>query len=129
MKNTHQRYILLIIILLISINTYAQSPSTFIEVTVTPKQTFFSISRDFNVNVNVLKKYNEEFAPAYELKIGDIVKIPVFETKNATSPKSFATFNHTVVKGETAYGIIKKYGITIDELKKRLNYNIEFKKK
>jgi LysM repeat protein len=127
MKNTHQRYILLIIILLISINTYAQSPSTFIEVTVTPKQTFFSISRDFNVNVNVLKKYNEEFAPAYELKIGDIVKIPVFETKNATSPKSFATFNHTVVKGETAYGIIKKYGITIDELKKWNNLDNSLK--
>lgn len=127
MKNTNQRYILLIIILLISINIYAQSPSTFIEVTITPKQTFFSISRDFNVNVNVLKKYNEEYAPAYELKIGDIIKVPVFETKTASPTKSIATFNHTVAKGETAYGIIKKYGISLDELKKWNNLDNSLK--
>ena len=109
-----------------------------------PKETLFSISRDYNVNVEDLKNLNARIL-TNGLKIGQTIKIPdasevgkqkkssdatakaldestvkVTETKTATSPsyKESAVF-HVVEPKETKFGIAKKYGITVQELEQR----------
>lgn len=100
-----------------------------------PKETFYSISRDYNVNVDDLKNLNQEILKE-GLKVGQVVKIPanegtsVAEVKEAkatlepeekevvknTISKSDKVIYHVVEPKETKFGISKKYGITVQEL-------------
>ena len=107
------------------------------------KETLYSISRDYNVNVEELKKANADVLKD-GLKVGQIVRIPGFaaastssetvvqpkaketsvpvktpETKIAASPKSDKSVYHVVAPKETKFGIAKKYGISIAELEKK----------
>ena len=107
------------------------------------KETLYSISRDYNVNVEELKKANAD-ALKDGLKVGQIVRIPgsavastssetvvqpkaketsvpvkTPETKVAASPKSDKSVYHVVAPKETKFGIAKKYGISIAELEKK----------
>jgi len=107
------------------------------------KETLYSISRDYNVNVEELKKANAD-ALKDGLKVGQIVRIPgsaaastsseivvqpkaketsvpvkTPETKVAASPKSDKSVYHIVAPKETKFGIAKKYGISIAELEKK----------
>ncbi len=112
-----------------------------------PKETLYSISRDYNVNVEDLKTLNADLL-INGLKIGQTIKIPssnslestakpkdvveetpvkpketVIETKRSTPVVSNASSEksvfHIVEAKETKFGIAKKYGITIQELEKR----------
>lgn len=98
-------------------------------IVVQPKQSFYSIARDYDVPVAELKKLNTEYAPDFQLKIGDKFKIPVKSAtattqsevpKIKTEPISTIAF-HTVKKGETLSLIAQKYGMTQKELR-TLNY-------
>lgn len=100
-----------------------------------PKETFYSISRDYNINVDDLKNLNQEILKE-GLKVGQVLKIPssdgttVSEVKEskpvaetvekevAKSPvsKSDKVIYHIVEPKETKFGISKKYGITVQEL-------------
>ncbi len=116
------RYILFVICLFVLQLLEAQEPTSFINVKVQPKQSFYSLARDYNVDVKLLKKYNEQYAPDFALKIGADVRIPVFKTTSNTTAEVKTTTTtqnkiHKVVKGETAYGLCKKYGITIQDFK------------
>lgn len=90
--------------------------------TVLPKETVYSIARDFNVAVSDLKALNAELLKD-GLKIGQVVKIPsqgnVQEPVAAPSSK---TLYHTVAPKETKFGISKLYNITVQDLEK---YNPE----
>lgn len=109
-----------------------------------PKETLYSISRDYNVNVDDLKNLNAA-ALASGLKIGQTIKIPdatgtstpvkkepsvvkeavkeVVEeqpqspivSNMSSEKKSF----HIVEPKETKFGIAKRYGITVQELEER----------
>jgi LysM repeat protein len=86
--------------------------------TVLPKETVFSIARDFNVEVDDLKKLNEEFLKD-GLKIGQTIKIP--SKRNSQEPivtKANKTIYHTVAPKETKFGISKLYNITVQDLEK-----------
>lgn len=116
------RYILFVICFFVLHLLEAQEPTSFINVKVQPKQSFYSIAREYNVDVKLLKKYNDQYAPDFALKIGAEVRVPIFkataspavEVKNTTTTKNKI---HKVEKGETAYGLCKKYGITIQDFK------------
>ncbi|MBK8600476.1 MAG: LysM peptidoglycan-binding domain-containing protein [Flavobacterium sp.] len=113
-----------------------------------PKETLYSISRDYNINVEELKSLNASIL-TNGLKIGQAIKIPdskiegdpkkssetiakapeesivkVVETKTASSPvlsnsdKENTVF-HVVEPKETKFGIAKKYGMTVQELEQR----------
>ena len=103
--------------------------------TAAAKETLYSISRTYNVNVEDLKKLNPEAAKD-GLKVGQLLKIPGAssastnpETKPAVKTvvaeaKTPATTNdknvyHIVQPKETKFGIAKKYGISIAELEKK----------
>ena len=117
-------------------NTKAASQKTHI---AKPKETLYSISRDYDVAVEDLKNSNSE-ALKSGLKIGQAIIIPAtnsaaineivqkekhVETK-AIEPKP-AVLNvksenavyHIVVPKETKFGISKKYGLTVAELEQK----------
>lgn len=111
---------------------------------VQPKETLFSLSRQYGVTVEAIKSANTELLKD-GLKIGQTIKIPsssgnvpttvvaapakevVKETPKAVAksePKTEIakgnTTYHIIESKETKYGISKKYGMTIQELE-RLN--------
>lgn len=107
---------------------------------VLPKETLYSLARDFNVSVDDIKANNPELLSA-GLKIGQLVKILTNKTvdikqsaeivKNIPAKTPAKTFSpskeessgqiirHTVEPKETLYSLSKKYGVTIDEIKQQ----------
>ncbi|MFN3968578.1 LysM peptidoglycan-binding domain-containing protein [Flavobacterium sp.] len=113
---------------------------------VQPKETLFSLSRQYGVSVEALKEANGDLLKE-GLKIGQTIKIPsgvvsretyekpplekpvpapketpkvvVKSEPKVESPKTNAAY-HIIEPKETKYGISKKYGMTIQELE-RLN--------
>jgi LysM repeat protein len=68
--------------------------------TVQPKDTLYSISKKFNVPLDVLIRVNRLTSNA--LRVGQILEIPERQ--------------HTVQGGETLFSIAKKYGTTVEAL-------------
>lgn len=111
---------------------------------VQPKETLYSLSKQYNVTIDELKAANGDLLNN-GLKIGMNVKIPasdgqvavvstptvvkevVKETPKVVAPKvetpTAGTTFHVIEPKETKYGISKKYGMTIAELE-RLNPQI-----
>ena len=108
---------------------------------VQPKETLYSISKQYNVTVDALKEANGDLLKN-GLKIGQNIKIPassgellstvvakvepvkevvkevVKETPNEVvkeAPKGEISF-HVIEPKETKYGVSKRYGMTIEEL-------------
>ncbi|MBC7607920.1 MAG: LysM peptidoglycan-binding domain-containing protein [Burkholderiales bacterium] len=117
-------------------NTKATSQKTHI---AKPKETLYSISRDYDVAVEDLKNSNSE-ALKSGLKIGQAIIIPAtnpaaisdivqkekhvetkaIEPKPAVSNvKSENAVYHIVAPKETKFGISKKYGLTVAELEQK----------
>ncbi|MFT3687313.1 MAG: LysM peptidoglycan-binding domain-containing protein [Phycisphaerales bacterium] len=114
---------------------------------VQPKETLYSLSRQYNVTVDAIKAANGDLLKD-GLKIGQNIKIPASgEGQTASAPKpaeiqktvvkelpkavmpkaepkavasTGGTAYHVIEPKETKYGISKKYGMTIAELE-RLN--------
>lgn len=111
---------------------------------VQPKETLFSLSRQYGVTVESIKLANADLLKD-GLKIGQTIKIPSSNSNATTTtvsaavkevvvatPKPVATPEpkievakgnttyHVIEPKETKYGISKKYGMTIQELE-RLN--------
>ncbi|WP_284651752.1 LysM peptidoglycan-binding domain-containing protein [Flavobacterium terrisoli] len=114
---------------------------------VQPKETLYSISKQYGVTVDALKEANADLLKD-GLKIGQTIKIPapggnsistsavtpqkevvkelpkpiVKSEPKVEAPKGNTTY-HIIEPKETKYGISKKYGMTIQELE-RLNPGI-----
>lgn len=73
----------------------------------------WSISKKFNVSIENLKLAND--LTSNLLNVGQILKIPK-EEKPTTGDYSI----YTVAKGDSLYGIAKKYNLSVDEL---IKYN------
>lgn len=96
------------------------------------KETLFSISQQYGITVDDLKKYNK-FLYSDDLKKGDRLKIPQFKTSGGViegkepteeivpDPK---TSLHEVRPKETLFGIARKYGISVNELQE-MNPNLK----
>ena len=117
---------------------------------VQPKETMYSLSKQYNITIDELKAANGDLLKD-GLKIGQNIKIPasgsgqsvvvakpvevekpvVKETPKVVTPKvepkpiiaATGTSYHIIEPKETKYGISKKYGMTIAELE-RLNPQI-----
>lgn len=126
--------------------TQNDNPSTH---SVKPKETLYSISKQYGVTIEALKAANGDLLNN-GLKIGQNIKIPtestiqkavisepivaikgIKETPKKVVPKTepkkeiqpTGTTYHIIEPKETKYGISKKYGMTISELE-RLNPQI-----
>lgn len=90
-------------------------------------QTFYGISKIYNVPVDTIIAYNPEAGT--KLKIGSSIKIPTYKKRvakneniqtNNQNQKPAATPSqwHTVSQGESLFSISKKYNTTVDAIKK-----------
>lgn len=81
--------------------------------TVKPGESLYSIARAYSLTLNDLIKSNPELKNNTGVKIGQRLVIP---TQGSATNKVAAKL-HTVTKGETIYGLCKKYGVTLAEIK------------
>ncbi len=98
-------------------------PTGFKQYTIeSNSETAYSVSRKFGVNVEEIYSYNPE---VQKLKKGLVIRIPVWEFKEIsntaeknTEPENSAgnKIIHTVVSGETLYGICRKYNVSESEV-------------
>ncbi|MCJ0743055.1 LysM peptidoglycan-binding domain-containing protein [Pedobacter montanisoli] len=90
---------------------------------VDPKESYYSISRKYNVNVKDVISYNEN----KNLQIGTIVKVPTELAFNAVtkntgkSAENAGFFEHTVIAKDNLNMLAEKYGTTINEIKQLNN--------
>jgi LysM repeat protein len=89
--------------------------------TVLPKETFYSISKLYEVSVLEIQNANPEAKNG--LSIGQVLIIPSSkavitkpEPKKTTSNEALF---HVVLAKETKFGIAKQYGISVEELEKK----------
>lgn len=107
----------------------------FVEHTVKKKETLYSLSKEYNVNIDDIKRYNKQLY-SEELQMGEMIRIPsgnsspqrsvvTENTPPATKPvvtgrpqeqQISSTREHIVLPKETKYGIARKYGMTVKEL-------------
>ena len=100
---------------------------------VKKKETLFSLSQKYNVEIEDIKRYNKHLY-SQELRRGEKIRIPVMEkvavqervvsNAPASNPLDISAKEHVVLPQETLYGISRKYNITIAELQ-RLNPTME----
>jgi LysM repeat protein len=96
---------------------------------VEPKETLYSVSRRYGVSVDDIKKFNP--AAAAGLKVGQVIKVPskataastpvkvqTTQTTQTVSTSSTNPKTHKVAAKETLYSISRKYGVSVDALKK-----------
>lgn len=91
---------------------------------VVPKETLFSIARQYGVTVDEIRTWNNLKEGAGLVVGQEIViknkKVTPTETKQVTETKPAqlsAASTHTVLPKETLYSISKQYGMTVDQLK------------
>lgn len=101
---------------------------------VVSKDTWTGLSHKYKMSIDELKSVNPG---VNDLKIGQIINIPIEKTGNATdnvkntdnekpasaAPKKSADFPsenhaHLIEKGETLFGIARKYNVTADQIRK-----------
>lgn len=87
--------------------------------TVQRKETLFSISRHYGVDINALVDVNP--GRTDNISTGMVLKIPVEKSTTVAEkylePARSDTFMvHQVIKGETAYSLAKQYQIPLDSL-------------
>ncbi len=95
------------------------------------KETLFSLSQQYKVSIEDIKKYNKHLYSS-ELRRGERIRIPKqsakVEVQTSTPPRSnpldLSVKEHVVLPQETLYGISRKYNITIADLQ-RLNPRME----
>lgn len=93
----------------------------FIVHKVQPKQTLYSISKQYSIEMEALLKANPEIEEN-GLKADSELKIPMAEVRadepsSLESAKPDSLEGHIVEKGETLYGLSKKYDVDITALK------------
>ncbi|MGQ1946469.1 LysM peptidoglycan-binding domain-containing protein [Geofilum sp. OHC36d9] len=77
----------------------------------------YRISVDYGVSMSEILKANNDINE--KLQVGQIIRIPVIDGRNSDSSElqqSRAFIFHTVEKGQTAYFVARKYGITVEQL-------------
>ena len=130
----------------VSTNTETSATSvSFKEHQVKKKETLYSLSKEYGVSIDNIKRYNKQLY-SKELQIGETIQIPVgnipaenvvvkntpqpestnqsekapvekpVNTKVSSSSQNFKTREHIVLPQETKYGIARKYGMTLQEL-------------
>lgn len=80
---------------------------------VKAKETVFSLSKRFGISQEDFYRYNPSTRDG--LKIDQELLFPVSAEKTLTDESKGHIARHTVVKGETAYGLSHRYGMTQNE--------------
>jgi LysM repeat protein len=116
-----------------NIQASGQEGQKFVMHRVKRKETLFSLSQEYNVSIEDIKRFNKHLY-SEELRRGEKIRIPESSPAAVTqkpdpSPSPSNIFDlsvkeHVVLPQETLYGISRKYNITIADLQ-RLNPNMQ----
>lgn len=87
---------------------------------VKEKQTLFSISRAYGVELSVILKVNRKTEAT--VKIGEMLRIPVVNSESAIAPilvkkEDDKYVYHVVKKGDTLFSLYKKYDVPIAKIR------------
>lgn len=86
--------------------------------TVTNGDTLYGIAKRFNTSVQMIKELNN--LSSNTLSIGqNLIVMKNVDNENNVKPENCITY--TVIKGDNLYNIAKKYGTTVDEIKRENN--------
>ena len=96
--------------------TLANAQVNFQSHRVQKGETLYSISKDYNVSENDITTLNPEVKNG--LKENAVLIIPVKVEVNTESTSDVPLKTHKVKRKETLYSISKKYGVSIDNIKK-----------
>jgi len=91
-----------------------QEDENFIYYEVKPKQTIYSLTKEYTISEEALKSLNPQLEQG--LKAGDVIRIP---KKKENAPAETITVPdgmHLVQRGETIFSLSKSFGVTEDEL-------------
>lgn len=110
----------------------SSGPVSFVAHKVARHETLYSLAKQYNVEVDDIKRYNKQLYSA-ELRSGEEIRIPVFakaapqQVAQPQQPRKveiMKTRQHIVLPKETKYGIARKYGLTVRELEE-LNPSVD----
>ncbi|MUP46244.1 LysM peptidoglycan-binding domain-containing protein [Gramella sp. BOM4] len=110
-------------------NSNASAGVKFREHKVQRKETLYSLSKQYEVSIDDIKRFNKHLY-AEELESGETIRIPVSGTIPVNNPVASQTAEskpkspqdlsktreHIVLPKETKFGIARKYGMTLEEL-------------
>ncbi|MGJ8593334.1 MAG: LysM peptidoglycan-binding domain-containing protein [Aquaticitalea sp.] len=87
------------------------------------KETLYSLSKDYNIEIDDIKEHNKQLY-SENLKKGDNIRIPKFKTvvSKVTAPSNTVK-KYTVLPKEGKWRVAYKYGLTVPELE-ALNPNM-----
>jgi LysM repeat protein len=112
-----------------SLGTRKEGKVTYIIHKVDAGETVYSLTRRYKVSQEILINANPSIRNG--LKVGDEIRIPFQKKINDTGPNFII---HTVQPSETLFSIAKKYGVSVEQLKKwneisgnNINVNQELK--
>lgn len=91
-----------------------EKQSKYTEYTVQPKETLFSIAKRYGIGLETLKYINN--LSTNDIQLGQILLIPnAIINKEKLASKDFIL--HRVQAKEGLYGIARKYGVSIDDIR------------
>lgn len=85
----------------------------FILHTVSQGETVYGIAKKYDVPQDSIFAYNANISSG--IKVDQVLKIP---SKKQSNHQAVKVIYHKVTKGETLYGIAKKYGVTVESIEK-----------
>lgn len=91
----------------------------YITYVIKPGDTLYSLCRKYNITTDVFFEINSDLKSDAPLKTNQKVKLPKYIIENQITEDCIDTAKYTchlVIKGETLYGISKKYNVTKEEI-------------
>ncbi|MCL6558349.1 MAG: LysM peptidoglycan-binding domain-containing protein [Firmicutes bacterium] len=80
--------------------------------TIQPGDTYFSLSRRFNVSVDDLREANPGVDPD-NLQVGQVICIPLAVPPDFCPP---GTFTYTIRTGDTFFSLARRFGVSVEDL-------------
>ena len=96
----------------------SQGNESFLSHTVEKKETLYSISKKYDVDINLIIAANPGCDKG--LSKGQELRIPIKKSNKVETPVTQGEFEypkHTVMAGETLYGISRSYNVSVDAIK------------
>lgn len=86
--------------------------SNFIYLEIKPKQTIYSLTKEYNISEEALKSLNPQLKDG--LKAGDIIRIPKKSNQN-NEEEIVPAGMYKVKKGDTVYSLSRQFNVSSDE--------------
>lgn len=96
----------------------SQGNESFLSHTVEKKETLYAISKKYDVDINLIIAANPGCDKG--LSKGQELRIPIKKSTKVETPITQGEFEypkHTVMAGETLYGISRSYNVSVDAIK------------